>query len=759
MKLFCHFILLSLVVAWAGPAPAADPPTKADVPSATAAPTADPGFIREMLACGPWRGLAATNTILGPDELPFEGHITMGRLWTAVSARDDGFVDLGVLGSASPGVAGAHVYVYSDSPQDLLLLLGSDDRAQLFLNGRRVHTSKKNGAWQPDQEKVAVHLEPGWNRLLARAENDASLFGISLRFTLRDGRPVRLRTSAAVPEALLENPQLKRPLAKEEVDELLELLRSRIDTVSRMAARAHQGWSEEGPALDRSYNQARSGASDYAEALEGVLETMVASANEAEETRRQKQAAEAREQLWASTARGPAQLTDRTQSFLAYAEKGSQLWAMVRFAASTALDAGNQAAEVDHALVEARALLAALRSEYLRPYRLREDTLQHRTAEATLRLVTRDGGPLADAEISVEQLDHHFLFGCNLFAFRSFPTDGENETYLERFRQLFNLAVVPTYWSLTEPREGQSDYARDALGGAGPDVMIDWCASRGLKVMGTPLASNAAQPRWLKDKSAEDAERLVEAHVRELAARYKGRVALWDSSGSGGWPTLTFGKLQLPASYLLPWAHAGDPAATLLISGPNPFYLRLAAHLQARESFDLGGVALTCNQASGAWPIEDLESRLARLENCGVPVHISQVMIPGPAREEALQAEAVEAFYRTAFANPAVRSITWWDLSDRFALGSAPGGLLRADLTAKPAYQALNRLIHTEWSTNTAGRLDEAGEFRFRGYFGRYRVRVSVASALAPVTSSWEFELSPGGPREIQLAYPPKAEE
>jgi hypothetical protein len=77
------------------------------------------------------------------------------------------------------------------------------------------------------------------------------------------------------------------------------------------------------------------------------------------------------------------------------------------------------------------------------------------------------------------------------------------------------------------------------------------------------------------------------------------------------------------------------------------------------------------------------------------------------------------------FAHPAVKGITWWDLCDQ---GSwlAGGGLLRKDLSPKPAFDSLRRLIHEEWRTKAEGRTDGSGEFTFRGFAGRYEVTATA---------------------------------
>jgi len=719
------------------------------------------GFVRQFLACGPYRNLEPQRRLVGPQELPFEGHVTMGRLWVPVEARQDGFVNLSVLGPAPSAAALAHVYLHSEGDRDLLLLAGSDDRAQVTLNGRRVHGSTdKTGPWRPDQERVKVRLRKGWNKLLVRVWNNAGHHGFSVRFALPDGRPVHVRASATVPPELLDSPWLKRSLKREEVDELLALLANQVRSTMYVADRLLRAWKAEGQPLDRSYGQARAGAAAYVQALRDVLENVPApgdaahTGRTAERAQRRRRADQARAQLRKEVLQGPYMLTARTEAFLRRADTGAQLWDLVALAASTAGDAGRQAAEVNRALVAARELLSAVNEQYLRPFRLRENTLKHRTGELTLRFLQGDGSPIEYAEVSAEQAGHAFPFGCNLFAFEAFGPSAENRLYLRRFAELFNTATVPMYWSLLEFREGRLDFDRDIRGLAGPEPMVRWCRSMGIRVRGSPLLANEGQPAWLREKPPEEAARLVEAHVRRVVQHFKGRIDYWEVNG-GAWPQLLFGKLRLGVDYPVKWADQVDGQAELLVSYPQAWGLVSAARKQVRQPFGLDGVALPAYQTAGPWTEQDLEANLDRIAKAGLPVHLTRVMIAGPARDEAAQARAVEAFYRTAFAHPAVRSIAWHDLSDRFAAGGRPGGLLRKDLTTKPAYHALARLIRRQWHTLDEGRCDSHGKFRFRGYFGRYRIRATLSEGAAPRIASWEIDLSPDGPKEIQLSWPP----
>ena len=71
----------------------------------------------------------------------------------------------------------------------------------------------------------------------------------------------------------------------------------------------------------------------------------------------------------------------------------------------------------------------------------------NRMGFATLRFLDAQGAPLTNVEIKLEQTRHEFLFGCNLFMLRQFPTGELNKRYEDVFRSVFNLAVVPFFWS------------------------------------------------------------------------------------------------------------------------------------------------------------------------------------------------------------------------------------------------------------------------------------------------------------------------
>ncbi|MDD4785563.1 MAG: endo-1,4-beta-xylanase, partial [Pirellulales bacterium] len=114
--------------------------------------------------------------------------------------------------------------------------------------------------------------------------------------------------------------------------------------------------------------------------------------------------------------------------------------------------------------------------------------------------------------------------------------------------------------------------------------------------------------------------------------------------------------------------------------------------------------------------------------------------------DEAAQADYAVKFYRVCFAHPAMRAITWWDLCDQGAWLPG-GGMLRKDLSPKPVYEQLRRLIHEEWKTRLAGTTDGNGRLSFRGFFGEYRVTIELPDGKV----ERQFRVCKGQPNEIVL--------
>ncbi len=212
-------------------------------------------------------------------------------------------------------------------------------------------------------------------------------------------------------------------------------------------------------------------------------------------------------------------------------------------------------------------------------------------------------------------------------------------------------------------------------------------------------------------------------------------------------------------------ARAANPAATLLL---NDFDLSSDDERLIEDCLDAGiridALGLQSHMHQGYWGQERTLETLDRFARFGLPLHLTETTLvsgalmppeiedlndyrvpswPSTSEGEARQADEVVRHYRTLLAHPAVQAVTYWGLSDDGAWLGAPAGLVRADGTPKPAYDALHRLVKGAWwLPPTPVRTDDAGRFVLDGFRGDYRLAggagvadLTLASA-APTTAA-----------------------
>jgi endo-1,4-beta-xylanase len=382
-----------------------------------------------------------------------------------------------------------------------------------------------------------------------------------------------------------------------------------------------------------------------------------------------------------------------------------------------------------------------------------ENIEKYRKGDVSLQFITWDGKALKNAGIEINQETHDFLFGCIIFDLVRNDNPYRPELFKERFKKVFNLAVLPFYWPYYEREQGMPDWEASL-------PVIDWCRNNGITTKGHPLvwACESGVPEWLRGYTVEETEELLKSRVINTVSGFRNRIDLWDVvnepihvktwrnkisnlDDENDWGVQD--PIQDIADYVedaLLWAHQADPGATLLINEYQTLadvqsrqrYYDLLKELKSRNApfSDIGIQAHEPRQdwfaPAEVWKTFDLYASL------GLTIHISEftpqssgIPITGGWRTgdwtAEAQAEFTEQFLRLSFGHPAVASVIFWGLSDRNSW-LENGGLVDEEYRPKPAYHTLDKLINETWHTKISAKTDNNGRITFRGFYGKYNV-------------------------------------
>ncbi len=388
-------------------------------------------------------------------------------------------------------------------------------------------------------------------------------------------------------------------------------------------------------------------------------------------------------------------------------------------------------------------------------------------------------GLAVGAEVFVEQIESDFKFGCNIFNFDQFGDERKNAEYRAAFLPggLFNAATVPFYWNALEPEKGRPRYAKDAASAPeywkahgkddpawrrpAPDAVLDFLDANGISAHGHAIIYCRFHPKWACDK-AMDGEarwRLYADHIAEIGARYGSRIPQWDvvnesidvysppdapreisSCDGAALPEDCTMRSFRAAAEAFPggvrkcingvFVGANWPAFISSLVRRSAPVDAIGHQMHIFNEVDVVKVAAGEEARPNmlSWDVASQTAMMKKYDEIGLPVHVSEITIPAPVSKmprdeaEALQARLLRDNYRLWFSWPSVYRITYWNLVDGMGQEILESGLLRNDLSKKPAYHALWRLVNEEWRTRTRVAAVAGGKVRFRGFKGRYRL-------------------------------------
>ena len=376
-------------------------------------------------------------------------------------------------------------------------------------------------------------------------------------------------------------------------------------------------------------------------------------------------------------------------------------------------------------------------------------TPSHRIGESLVKVVDKNGNPVANKELTLNQKSHEFLFGSGAFDFvryKDYPIDTDRTG---KWLDLLNYGTLPFYWGRYEPEEGKPEFENRM-------EAAKLLKSKNVTLKGHPLCWHTVCADWLMQYPDEVIlQKQLDRITREVTA-FKGVIDIWDvinevvimpvfDKYDNAVTRLCkrYGRVGL-VKEVFAAARAANPDGMFLINDFNtsPQYEKLIEEcLEAGVEFS--AIGIQSHQHQGYWGEEKLRDVLKRFGRFGIPIHFTEnTLISGdimPAYIEDLndwqvdewpttpegeerQAKEWEEMYRILFADPNIKAITGWDFADGAWL-NAPSGLVTVDNRCKPAYNKLLSLVKGEWWTKgEIIRTNEDGLVKIEGTKGTYEI-------------------------------------
>ncbi len=388
------------------------------------------------------------------------------------------------------------------------------------------------------------------------------------------------------------------------------------------------------------------------------------------------------------------------------------------------------------------------------------DKLASRKAKCRLHIVDKEGKPLGNKRLQLQQTNHAFLFGCGAFDTLPYanPAEGEDRAFIEdrvnKWLELYNYGTLPFYWGRFEAVEGKPE-TESRMNAA------QFLKSRNVKVKGHPLCWHTACADWLMDY---DNKTILEKQLKRIqrdVTGFKGTIDMWDVINEVVIMPIfdkydnaitrickDLGRVGL-IKEVFAAAKEANPEGIFLL---NDFNTSISYEILIDGCLNAGvpitAIGIQSHQHQGYWGAEKLEKVLERYEHFGLPIHftentlVSGTLIPPEIEDlndhqvdewpstpelEERQKNQMEEMYRILFAHPQVEAITGWDFADGAWL-KAPSGVIREDNSLKPAYHMLKKLIKEEWWTDVEVCTDENGYVDVEGFKGDYILKGEAGS-------------------------------
>ncbi|MBC8102215.1 MAG: endo-1,4-beta-xylanase [Cytophagales bacterium] len=356
-------------------------------------------------------------------------------------------------------------------------------------------------------------------------------------------------------------------------------------------------------------------------------------------------------------------------------------------------------------------------------------------------LDAKTGKPIPNAQVTVTQRKHAFLWGTAVADRHLLAQTPDGEKFRATIDRLFNYVVL------------ENALKWDFYGGKNTEIptrMLDYFSARNIPVRGHNLLWPGYRwlPPYARNLRGPAMRAEIERHVRQYAALGKGRVVVWDAVNeaiSNHDVTDEAGRDLLALTFK--WAREVDPVVDLAYNENTIFNMaggtsgindakieELLNYLIVDQKAPVTTLGIQGHMGVPLVPADVLLRNLDVWGKYHLPIEITEYDLR--LADDEAHSRYLDEFMTAIFSYPKVRSFVMWGFWGGAHWRGEDAALFRKNWTPRPAAKVYEKLVFENWWTTAAGASSKSGDYRTRAFLGVYEIAATADNRSARITVS-----------------------
>ncbi|XAR52931.1 Endo-1,4-beta-xylanase [Bertholletia excelsa] len=340
-----------------------------------------------------------------------------------------------------------------------------------------------------------------------------------------------------------------------------------------------------------------------------------------------------------------------------------------------------------------------------------------------LQAMDAAGNPLANATVSIKQLNSGFPFGCAINSIILSNNEYQN-WFTSRFGGQVTVFENEMKWYSTEQTQGREDYSV-------ADAMLNFAKNNGMTVRGHSVLWDdpSYQVSWVPSLSNPNLQAAVDKHINSVVNRYKGQLIAWDVENENVHFNFFESRLGPDAGAdFYNHVHEIDGGTMLFLNEFNtieepsdaavtpPKYLAKIKNIQSKYN---GPLAVGLQGHFKTPNIPYMRSAIDQMASAGLPIWLTEVDVAAGNN----QANYLEQVLREGHSHPKVNGIVLW--SAWKSSGCYQMCLTDNNFKNLPTGDVVDKLLREFGGASILATTDALGRLNVPLFHGDYEVTVS----------------------------------